>query len=195
MDQSAAKDLILAKLERELPAARTYHSCAHTWDVYLTTIDIAAKEGIEGERLELLKTAALFHDSGFTEQDLEHEEGSCRIARKELPVLGYSSPQVEYICRMIMATRVPQSPRDKLSRILCDADLDYLGRFDFFRIGDELFKELKAYGVLGTEREWHEIQLHFLQKHKFFTQTNKRDREPQKQVHLERVKKWLEENT
>ena len=67
MDLSAAKDLILAKLERDLPPKRTYHSKAHTWDVYLTAIDIAAKEGVGGEDLVLLKTAALFHDIGFTE--------------------------------------------------------------------------------------------------------------------------------
>ena len=195
MDLSAAKDLILAKLERELPPQRTYHSKAHTWDVYLTAIDIAAKEGVTGEELALLKTAALFHDSGFTEQDLEHEEAGCRIVRRELPALGYKPAQVEYICRMILATKVPQSPRDKLSRILCDADLDYLGRHDFFRIGEKLLAEFRAYKVLSTDQEWNELQLRFLRKHRFHTPTNKRDREPQKRVHLAQVERWLQEHT
>jgi predicted metal-dependent HD superfamily phosphohydrolase len=194
MDLHAAKDFILEKLRRELPANRTYHSQAHTWDVYLTAIDIAQKEGINGEDLQLLKTAALFHDSGFTEQALDHEEVSCRIARSVLPGFGYSPPQVEYICKMILATRIPQSPRDKLSRILCDADLDYLGRDDFFKIGAKLFEELREYKVLGTEREWNELQMRFLSKHKFHTATNKRDREPMKRVHLDKVARWLEQN-
>ncbi len=195
MDHAAAKERILARLKEGLPAARSYHSCAHTWDVYLTAMDIAAKEGVTGEDLLLLKTAALYHDSGFTEQDLEHEEASCRIARKDLPELGYTRPQVDYICRMIRATRIPQSPRDKLSRILCDADLDYLGREDFHEIGKRLYHEFKAYKVVSNEREWNELQLRFLERHHFFTRTNKRDREPQKQVHLARVRQWLRDNT
>lgn len=194
MDLHGAKDFVLAKLERELPGDRTYHSCAHTWDVYLTSIDIALKEGVTGDDLLLLKTAALFHDVGFTEQELEHEEASCRIARRYLPEFGYAPQQVEHICRMIMATKIPQSPRDKLSRILCDADLDYLGRDDFFKIGAKLFEEFKVYRVVETEREWNELQLRFLGKHRFHTTTNKRDREPMKRVHMTRVQRWLEEN-
>jgi HD superfamily phosphodiesterase len=109
MDLDAAKEIILAKLDRELPADRPYHSRAHTWDVYLTAIDIAEKEGVNGEDLTLLKTAALFHDAGFTEADLDHEEASCRIVRTELPALGYAPKQIAYICRMIMATRIPKA--------------------------------------------------------------------------------------
>jgi predicted metal-dependent HD superfamily phosphohydrolase len=195
MDYAAAKERILAKLDTDLPADRSYHSRAHTWDVYLTAIDIAGKEGVNGEDLLLLKTAALYHDSGFTEQDLDHEEASCHIARRELPAFGYTRPQVEYICRMIMATRIPQSPRDKLSRILCDADLDYLGREDFFEIAGRLYEELKAYGVVSDPREWNELQLRFLTRHRFFTRTNKRDREAQKQVHIAKVREWLKENS
>jgi uncharacterized protein len=93
---------------------------------------------------------------------------------------------------MVMATRVPQQPHNTLSRILCDADLDYLGRPDFFRIGSTLFTELKHYGVISTEREWNQLQVHFLQNHEYFTARNKRLREPQKQVHLARVLELLQ---
>jgi hypothetical protein len=48
--------------------------------------------------------------------------------------------------------------------------------------------------VVTNEREWNELQLRFLERHRFFTRTNKRDREPQKKVHLARVKQWLEHN-
>ena len=32
------------------------------------------------------------------------------------------------------ATKIPQTPLTKLEEIICDADLDYLGREDFFEI-------------------------------------------------------------
>ncbi len=194
MDPQGARAFILDKLRRELPAQRTYHSLEHTLDVYASVVDIAEKEGITGDGLTMLKIAALYHDAGFTEQDLDHEDAGCRIVRAKLPEFGFGAEQIELICEMIMSTRIPQSPRNKLARILCDADLDYLGRVDFIPIGSALFKEMRHYGVLKTEREWNELQVRFLERHKYFTRTNKESREPQKQLHLLEVKAWLLEN-
>ncbi|MBK7383464.1 MAG: HD domain-containing protein [Flavobacteriales bacterium] len=191
MDTQGAKAYILAKLKAELPAGRTYHSLEHTLDVYASAISIAEEEGVTGEGLVLLKIAALYHDSGFTVQDIEHEEAGCRIARAVLPGFGFNERQLELICDMIMATHIPQTPHNKLSRVLCDADLDYLGRGDFERIGRSLFQEMRTYGVLHTEKEWNELQERFLERHSYFTTTNKRTREPQKHVHLQGVREWL----
>jgi uncharacterized protein len=191
MDHRAAKAFILAKLKADLPEARTYHSLEHTLDVYASAIDIGEREGISGDDMVLLTTAALYHDAGFLLQDLEHEQASCRLVRKHLPGWGFSDVQVERICAMIMATKIPQSPRDKLARILCDADLDYLGRGDFVPVGDSLFLELKAYGVLQTRREWDQLQDRFLSRHHYHTRTNKTLREAQKQEHLATVRERL----
>ncbi len=193
MDTQAAETYILARLRSGLPPHRSYHSCEHTLDVYRTAITIASAEGVGGEDLDLLKTAALFHDSGFLVQDQEHEQGSCMIAREALPGFGYSDNQVDRICVMIMATKIPQDPMNELSRILCDADLDYLGRPDFFRIGATLFDEFKHYGVLNTEREWNELQVRFLEKHHYFTRRSKLVREPVKRKHLAAVIEKLDD--
>ena len=191
MDVESARTYILQRLRNELPPTRTYHSLEHTLDVYASVIDIAEKEGVSGEGLALLKTAALYHDSGFVIQDKEHENAGCVIIREQLPQFGFTPRQVELVCDMVLATRIPQSPRNKLARILCDADLDYLGRGDFTPIGDQLFAEMKAYGVLTTEREWNELQVRFLERHQYFTVTNKQLREPVKQAHLAKDKEWL----
>lgn len=194
MDPQGARAFILAKLADELPKDRTYHSLEHTLDVFASVVDIAEKEGVTGEGLELLKIAALYHDVGFTEKDLDHENVGCRIARESLPGFGFSPEQIEKVCAMIQATRIPQAPRNKLARILCDADLDYLGRADFDQIGKDLFNEMRVYGVLHTERDWNELQVRFLERHRYFTATNKKHREPMKQQHLARVKEWLAKN-
>lgn len=194
MDALGAKVYILAKLRTELPAARTYHSLEHTLDVYASVIGIAEQEGISGEGLALLKTAALYHDAGFTVQETEHEEAGCTIARRILPEYGYDPRQVELICDMILATRIPQQPKSELERVLCDADLDYLGRVDFWIIGNTLYNEMRHFGVLGSELEWNELQLRFLERHRYFTATNNALREPVKQDNLARIKAWLEKN-
>ncbi len=192
MDRSGAEAYILERLQQGLPAKRTYHSLSHTLDVYRTAVSIANAEGVTEEELDLLRTAALFHDSGFLVSDTDHENHSCDLARQVLPTFGYSSEQVERVCLMVMATKVPQQPQDRLSRILCDADLDYLGRPDFHRIGSTLFNEFVQYGVVRTEREWNELQVRFLSQHRYFTETNKQLREPAKQQHLNGVIAWLE---
>ncbi len=194
MDVEAARTYILQRLRNELPHTRTYHSLEHTLDVYASVIDIAEKEGVTGEGLSLLKVAALYHDCGFVVQDKEHENAGCVIIRDQLPGFGFTPRQVELICEMVQATRIPQSPRNKLARILCDADLDYLGRSDFFLIGNLLFQEMQVFGVLRTEREWNELQVRFLERHQYFTATNKKLREPVKRAHLEEVRTWLSEH-
>ncbi|MEZ4757319.1 MAG: HD domain-containing protein [Flavobacteriales bacterium] len=191
MDAEGARTYILQRLRSELPSERSYHSLAHTLDVYASAIDIAEREGIEGEDLTLLKVAALFHDAGFVISDRDHEEASCSLVREHLPRFAFTGTQVERICELIDATRIPQSPKDLVAEVLCDADLDYLGRADFVSIGDLLFAEMRAYGVLSTEQEWNELQERFLSRHRYFTTTNRAQREPVKQKHLADVRAWL----
>ena len=95
------------------------------------------------------------------------------------------------VCGMIMATRYPQHPKSHLEQILCDADLDYLGRPDFFEIGATLYKELIATGRLSSEREWNRLQVNFLNSHRYFTATAVSSRDPLKKENLTKVKNLL----
>lgn len=188
MNYHAAKAFIVEKLERELSADLTYHGLHHTLDVLHITEELCLMEAIGAYESMLLKTAALFHDSGFIKNNKDHETLGCAIAREHLPRYDYTPLEIERICSMIMATKIPQSPANFLEAILCDADLDYLGREDFFDIGSTLFQELKTYQVLQREEDWNRLQVSFLEKHAFFTPTNQRRRAPRKQAYLEQLK-------
>lgn len=194
MDHQAAKAFILSELRAGLPMERSYHSFEHTLDVYASTITIAEEERVVGEQLELLKTAALYHDSGFLNEPENHEHGGCMLVKQNLPGFGYDAKQIKEVCAMIMATKIPQGPKSRLSEILCDADLDYLGRRDFFFVGDLLYKEMRVHGALSTRREWNLLQESFISKHSYFTETSRALREPTKQEHLEWVRQWLRDN-
>lgn len=183
-----AQAYIINKLEKELPHFLFYHSIQHTMDVYSAACVLAKEEKIVDSDLILLKTAALLHDIGFVNRSHGHEEASCDISKKILPLFGYNSKQINIICNMIMATKIPQSPKNKLEQILCDADLDYLGRDDFYAIGYKLFKELKHTNILQDERVWNEKQIQFLETHCYFTSTSKKLREPKKQQYLQEIK-------
>jgi uncharacterized protein len=189
MDYRAAKQFILSKLRAELSKQLGYHGIHHTLDVLKMAAEICQSEGIKGRDLQLVKTAALFHDAGFIKnKHAGHEAEGCLMVQDILPGFGYNKSDIETICGMIMATKIPQSPKTLLEEILCDADLDYLGRQDFFKIGNSLFQELQAYQILQDEQSWNRLQVGFLSAHKFHTRTNQKLREPVKLRYLKDLK-------
>lgn len=189
-----AIDAILSKLERGLSRNLHYHSIAHTRDVLARTLELAEAEGIDDpEDVDLLRTAAAYHDSGFLINNRDHERLGCKLVRAELPEYGYTDDQIDRICGMIRATKVPQKPRNIYEEIICDADLDYLGRDDFYPIGQRLFKELKAFRILETEEEWNALQIKFLNGHSYWTETNKRERAERKAAYLKELEGLVEE--
>jgi uncharacterized protein len=180
-----AKAYILNRLKTGLPAQLTYHRYEHTIDVYEQTKRIAKLEGISDKvQYQWLKTAALFHDCGFLNVYRQHEEEGCRIATEILPGFDYTPHDIEIICGMIMATRIPQTPRNHLEEIIADADLDYLGRSDFYTIGDTLRQELLNMQAIQNNAEWDPIQINFLRSHHYFTATSKRERAGEKEKRL-----------
>jgi uncharacterized protein len=193
MDYRGAKSFILGKLEQELMPIYTYHGKHHTLDVLSVTEELCALEDIGSYETKLLKTAALFHDAGFINSPTNHETTSCNIAKEVLPSFDYSEIEIERICGMIMATKIPQSPQNNLEQILADADLDYLGREDFFAIGNTLFEELSTLGILKTENEWNRLQVKFLEAHRFHTATNVQRREPAKRRYIDKIKMLISE--
>ena len=183
---------LMNKLETGLPAYMTYHNAHHTKSVITAAEYLAKAENVTGDDLILLKTAALFHDSGFLQHHNDHEELSCKIAKKILPDYDYSPDQVEKICAIILATKIPQNPADKLGEILCDADLFYLGGNQYESNADKLFTEYKKTGALKSKTEWQLKQLEFLSGHHYFTASAIREREPQKQVYQRDLKVKIE---
>ena len=182
---------IIQRLETELDPTLTYHSAKHTADVIQSTQRLAEQEKVTEEEKALLKVAALLHDSGFLLSFEEHEAFGAKLAREILPGYGYAQDEIEVVCRLIMATRVPQEPKGLLEFIICDADLDYLGRPDFFETGDRLYHEFKARGIVKDYCSWDEIQIKFLEYHRYFTDTARATRADQKAVHLEKVRERL----
>jgi len=192
MNYNGAENYILVRLRDELPANLVYHGCHHTLDVCKRAIEIGREEGVNDENeLILLKTAALYHDSGFLSAYKGHEVESCLLAKAILPSFDYGTLEIDTICDMIMVTKIPQSPKTRLEKILADADLDYLGREDFYPIAHTLFQELQSIGFVQTEEEWNRIQVNFLENHHYFTATSIAQRKTLKDIHLIELKKRI----
>lgn len=189
MNFESAKKFILDKLKKELKPTLYYHDVSHTMDVYESTIRIAGLEKINGDDLLLLKTAAMYHDSGMLKTYVGHEEASCEIASEYLPGFGYNTDEITQINKMIMATKLPQNASDHLDQVICDADLDYLGREDFFMISHRLKLEWIIQDFNPTTlKEWYKLQVSFLGNHQFFTKSAKETRDAGKLINLNQIK-------
>jgi len=185
------QELILDKLERELPGYLYYHNVKHTVDVVTEVELIGWAEGLDDEGILLLKTAALFHDAGHTVSYDDHEYQSTLLARKILPEFNYSQIQIDQICQIIMATKLPPEPKDIFQEIICDADLDYLGRSDMIPVSNTLYRELKEQEKIGTLNDWNKLQVKFISGHSYFTKTARSLREVNKQKQIERIRRLI----
>ena len=145
-------------------------------------------ESINTLELLLLKTAALFHDIGQIHQSKGHEAIGCEYTQKMLPKYGYTNQEVEEINSIIMATELPPKPKTLLQKIICDADLDYLGRSDFIPVSDTLYKELKEQNIVTDIDTWNKMQISFLESHQYFTDTANKLRQVNKEEQIYRLK-------
>lgn len=193
---SSIKKPIVSRLGRDLDPRLGYHNLAHTLDVLEQAQVIARSEGLTNEHdLLLLKTAAVFHDSGFLFVYKNHEEKSCEIATESLKDI-FNESDLKKIHGMIMATKIPQTPHNLSERIICDADLDYLGRNDFEPISKNLHKEFLTFRILPENCVWDHIQIKFFESHHYFTKTAIQNRDKAKLKHLAILKErsnWANE--
>jgi adenylate cyclase len=187
------QEIILDKLEKELPDYLYYHNVKHTVDVVTEVELIGWGEGCSDEEILLLKTAGLFHDAGHTISYDNHEFYGTQIAKEMLPKYNYTPEQIERICSIIMATRLPPRPTNLLENIICDSDLDYLGRSDFIPVSNTLYEELKAQNKMGSLNDWNKIQVKFISGHQYFTETARSLREVNKQLQIERIQSLITE--
>jgi uncharacterized protein len=192
-DYEGARRYVFERLEKELPPNLHYHCLSHTCDEVIPAVDqFSAMEKVDENDRLILRTAALFHDLGYVERVEGHETASARIARQVLSGYGYNADQIDVVCNLIMATRMPRTPRTLLEEILADADLDNLGRADFMQRSLDLRKEWGTFGRHWTDQEWYNRQLEFLAQHRYFTASARLLRDEQKQQNIQQLRRALQ---
>lgn len=153
-----------------LPESLLYHDVNHTFGIVLpAAIRYAEALGLDERTRELVRLGAAFHDTGFRDLYRGHEAVSADIAERELTVLGYEEGDVEQVRGMILATRLPQSPRTLAEQVVADADLDILGREEFLQYNKLLRRELALHGTVYDSEGWLAQQIAFVSGHSYFT--------------------------
>jgi len=178
----AAADHAIDFLKQKLIPALAYHDVNHTLDVVRACDQLAELEGVDEENRRLLLVAAYFHDTGLTaitsiDQDVfnaaraVHEAKGAEIAREVLPRFGFQAEELEFIDRLILATKWNHEPQSLLEQIISDADISSIGReTDYFlSTSDALRAELSAFGFEDADRDWLENQKEFIGNYDFHT--------------------------
>jgi uncharacterized protein len=192
MNFPGAKNYIVNRLQKELSPNLYFHSLDHSHDVLHMACRLNCLEDLNCSDSVLIETAAIYHDAGMIITYLDHETASAKLARETLPQFDYSPLEIEIIESLIMVTTMPQTATTRLEKVICDADLDALGREDFFITSFQLQLEWKLYGIMNsTLTEWIRFEIDFMEKHNYFTSSALNLREAQKQKNIKAFKDLL----
>ncbi len=181
----------------ELPAGIKFHDANHTLHptkgVVAVANKIAISENISEHYRELLIAAAYFHDTGYIREYDKNEPIAARMAGRILKLIGYKPKEIEKIQSMILSTDLDREPITHIEKILCDADLDNLGREDFFKLDGKLREGRGARGLdVSDDAKWYQGTLAIMKKHQYYTESQKNLREKGKQKNLKMLIDKLE---
>jgi predicted metal-dependent HD superfamily phosphohydrolase len=170
----AVETFVRQFFKEKMPKEYVYHDLTHTEDVVRVASQLALSYSMSIEELEILQIAAWFHDTGYTEGPEGHEERSVDIATAFLNANDYAAQKTTMVAGCIRATKLPQTPQNKLQQIICDADLSHLGEKTYWLRTARLRQELVfLQNRAMNEEEWIEFELSFMLAHQFHTEVGR----------------------
>lgn len=111
-----------------------YHNIDHTRRVVKNAQQIANHYQLNEHDFFVVTAAAWFHDLGYYSGLREsHEEAGASLATAFLEENQVDAATIQSVAACIIATHMPQSPKNLLESIVCDADLFHFGTPEFFR--------------------------------------------------------------
>lgn len=172
-----------------------YHQYDHALETMERAVYLAKKEWLKHDEIEILALATLFHDTGFVIQYDNNEYIWAKIAENYLKSMLYPHEKIKLIEKIILSTSIKYNePKNIFEKIIRDADLDNLWRNDFLSQSRNLKKELETIkNIKIKEPDWKHWSIHFLETHKYYTKTQKKERNKKKDENLLKIEKELSE--
>lgn len=184
-----ASKFIANFFEEKISAELTFHNLNHTLDVLQAVRIIGVQSNISEIELCSVEVAALFHDCGYSEAYVGHEEISKKIAILFLKAHDCRKEFIIEVEECIEATKFSQRPMNLKAKILCDADMYHVTKPNYLQYSEALRKEHAIYlNKIFSEAEWTSKNYEFLSHHNYFTEYGKNVLEPFKQLNMMRLK-------
>ncbi len=186
------EQFVTGMLTKELSPDFVYHNLNHTAIVVEGVMAIGKGEKIPDEEMEILLIAAWFHDTGFIHTKVDHEEESARIAQEFLKQESAGEEQISRVCACIMATKLGIIPKEKLHKVICDADMFHLSKDNYNDLAKDLRKEWsQVYNRNYSDLEFHQLNIDFLRKHVFYTDYARLKLQESKEEILRKIEKKI----
>lgn len=164
------EESVFSLIEEKQAQDLVFHNLRFIKNVCTQTELISRAEGLGDEDNLLLRTAAIFLNVGYVLDYEKREEAVLQFIDEELPRFRYSESQIKIIKALVTSDYDPES-EDLKTRILHDANMDYLGRVDFIQRSTDLMEEMNRYNKQVTAEQWFAAQAKLLREHAFMTKT------------------------
>jgi uncharacterized protein len=165
---------VTSLMEENLPATMYFHNLGHTQRVVSAVAEIAEHSKLKKHDFNIVTVAAWFHDTGYLYHYEGHEDTSMIIAGTFLMQHHYNNDFIQEVWDCIEATKIPQSPKNLVQQIICDADMRHFASPDYRDHAHDLKMEWEVHlDKKYTDEEWCKTNLHLLQKHCYFTHYGK----------------------
>ncbi|WP_400076448.1 Pycsar system effector family protein [Winogradskyella sp. R77965] len=162
---------VISFLNENLNKSYIYHNLAHTQRVVEKIKEIAEAEAIATKESQILSIAAWFHDTGFTKTCDGHEEESTIIAESFLIKHDVTKEDIESVKQLILATKMVYEPKNKLEKIIRDADCSHIASKNYDGLKALLRKEWElTMDKFLSDTDWLQENIEFLTNHhRFYT--------------------------
>lgn len=169
-----------------------YHNLEHTQEVVNAAQQIANHYQLNEQDFFAVMVAAYFHDTGYFEDALNHEAAGAALADDFLAKHQVNQEIRDQVKSAILATKIPQKPKNEIDKILCDADLFHLGQADFRAKGKLMHKENELiYKKDISKSDWRKKDIQFMESHHYHTDYASLLLSDQKQKNIEKLKSKL----
>ena len=184
-----AREYVTLILTQDLSENCLFHTISHTQEVVKNAETIGKYCQIDKHELNILRVAALFHDVGYVDAYDDHELFSAERVRRFLQSKNVNDLIIDQIERAILSTKTPQNPKDKISKILCDADLMNLTFDDYFEQVDLMRMEWEKVGKAKLGRQQFYLNtLAFFQTHEYHSEYGRKILQPKKELTERKLK-------
>ncbi len=189
-----AKNYVEILFKDKLSSVYFYHNFIHTAYTVNKAEEIMKNTPVSEEDQEKVLVALWFHDTGYIECALNHEERSVEVMKAFLHQENYPEAYIADVEKLILATKIQYEPQNLLEKIVKDADFSHFAGHDYSDISDALRKEWELTNVrCFSNEEWNAGNLDMLKnKHTFYTDYAKENWEPLKKKNIKKIEKKLE---
>ena len=189
---ASAKAFVKTIFTENIPGEYLYHNYDHTKRVVRNTAKIAEGSGLSEKETEIALLAAYFHDSGFSVRYKDNEKDGAEIAETFLKKSGYPDEKIALVKEAVLATAMPQNPKNIISMVLCDADLANLGKKYFFEVNELIRLEYGFVKGKDVDREeWCRQTLKLMETHRYHTDFANETLGPRKLKNHKKLKERL----